>query len=47
MKKIEKRLKSNEKEKCIDYKEAYSYCNSRENCIDRCSSVKFVEGYLI
>ena len=44
-KKIEKRLKSNEKEKCIDYKEAYPYCNSRQNCIDRCSSVKFVERY--
>ena len=45
MKKIEKRLKSNENEKCLDYKEAYSYCYSRQNCIDRCSSVKFVEKY--
>ena len=45
IKKIEKRLKSNEKESCLDYKEAYSYCNSQQNCIDRCSSVKFVESY--
>ena len=45
IKKIKKRLKSNEKENCIDYKEAYSYCNSKQNCIDRCSSVKFVERY--
>ena len=45
IKKIEKRLKSNEKESCLDYKEAYLYCNNRQNCIDRCSSVKFVERY--
>ena len=45
IKKIEKRLKSNEKESCLDYKEAYSYCNSKQNCIDRCLSVKFVERY--
>ena len=45
IKKIESRLKSNEKENCFDYKEAYSYCNSRQNCIDRCSSVKFVKMY--
>ena len=45
IKKIEKRLKSNKKENCTDYKEAYSYCNSQQNCIDRCSNVKFVERY--
>ena len=45
IKKIKKRLKSNEKENCLDYKEAYSYCNSQWNCINRCSSVKFVERY--
>ena len=45
IKKIEKRLKSNGNENCTDYKEAYSYCNSQQNCIDRCSSVKFVEKY--
>ena len=45
IKKIEKRLKSNKKENCLDYKEAYSYCNSKKNCIDRCYSGKFVERY--
>ena len=45
IKKIEKRLKSNEKENCLDYKETCLYCNSKKNCIDRCSSVKFVEKY--
>ena len=45
IKKIEKRLKSNKKENCLDYKEAYSYCNSKQNCIDRCFSVEFVERY--
>ena len=45
IKKIEKRLKSNENEKCLDYKKAYSYCNSKWNCIDRCLSLKFIERY--
>ena len=45
IKKIKKRLKLNEKENCLDYKESYSHCNSQQNCVDRCLSVKFVERY--
>ena len=45
VKKIIKRSKSNKKQKCIDYDKVYSYCNSKQNCIDRCVNRKFVEDY--
>ena len=44
-KKILKRSKSKKNQKCIDYEKEYSVCCSKQNCIDRCVNLKFMEDY--
>ena len=45
VKKVTKRLKSNKKNRCINYDEEYSSCNSQANCIDRCVNIAFARSY--
>ena len=42
-KRIVKRLKS--RGGCVDYKEKYTICTGRQNCVDRCIAKKLIERY--
>lgn len=44
---VRKKLKTNVKEKCIDYKELNLNCNSNQNCKDQCLSKELFRKYSV